>query len=104
MKSSSNLFTVQIQAPPPPVSVSPEGTKIPPATSIVDNQNATWTQIAPVQDSAFVAGQIGIARNGVRQGNAVNFIILKGGVVYQSDTDGTFKWTGTGWTSSPIPA
>ena len=62
-----------------------------------------WTAIAPVIDGSFVSGQIGIARNGIRQAKSIFLLTIKGGVVYASDTDGWSVWTGTTWAGSAAP-
>ncbi|MEM5436152.1 hypothetical protein [Paraburkholderia diazotrophica] len=68
---------------------SPNGTAIPPAASITDNQAAVWT---------LVDGSV--YRNGIAAGNTYNVTLLLwyGGAVYHQGTGGQFYgWNGTTW-------
>ncbi|AFT89424.1 hypothetical protein [Paraburkholderia phenoliruptrix] len=68
---------------------SADGTSIPPAASIVDNQAAVWT---------VVSGSV--YRNSVKAGNTYNVSLLLwyGGVVYHQGTGGQFYgWSGSAW-------
>lgn len=76
--------------PPPPSTVSAPGTLMPPAPKIVDKDGATWTLLPLI---GGVAGQTGVARDGDRKSQSVEFVTIdKNGVVWQSD----FK-SGNGW-------
>lgn len=98
----SNTATATVLVPPPPPPPPPAfttpGTKMPPATKIVDKDGATWTLMPLV---GGVAGQTGAARNGVRKSNSVEFVTIdKTGVVWQSDFKsgaGWDRWNGTDW-------
>jgi hypothetical protein len=87
--------------PPPPASgVSPDGTKMPPAAELVDSSGAKWTV------SAVAGNQYVVFRNGVQVAGSVDFLEIKGGVIYQSDFlsgSGWFRWTGSGWEASAQP-
>jgi len=80
-----------------PTGTSPDGTKMPPASVIVDASGAMWTTL-PAQNG--VQGQVGIARNGVRVLDSIDFLTIQGGVVLQSDVltgSGCERWTESGW-------
>ncbi|MEC5406117.1 hypothetical protein VOM14_11215 [Paraburkholderia sp. MPAMCS5] len=74
---------------------SPDGTMIPPATSITDSQGAVWTV---VNGSVY--------RNGVPEGNTYNvsMLIWYGGVIYHEGTGGQFYgWSGSNWFATNDP-
>ncbi|WP_221309065.1 MULTISPECIES: hypothetical protein [unclassified Paraburkholderia] len=74
---------------------SPQNTTIPPATVIIDSQNASWT---------LVGGSV--YRNGVAAGNTYNvsLILWYGGTIYHEGTGGQFYgWNGSGWQSCNDP-
>ncbi|HEX7932883.1 MAG TPA: hypothetical protein VF573_07410 [Paraburkholderia sp.] len=74
---------------------SPDGTMIPPATSITDSQGAVWTV---VNGSVY--------RNGVPEGNTYNvsMLIWYGGVIYHEGTGGQFYgWGGSNWFATNDP-
>ncbi|MCC8396384.1 hypothetical protein LJ656_27715 [Paraburkholderia sp. MMS20-SJTR3] len=74
---------------------SPDGTMIPPATSITDSQGAVWTV---VNGSVY--------RNGVAEGNTYNvsMLIWYGGVIYHEGTGGQFYgWNGSNWFATNDP-
>ncbi|WP_025600075.1 hypothetical protein [Burkholderia sp. WSM2230] len=74
---------------------SADGTSIPPAASIVDNQAAVW---------AVVGGSV--YRNGVKAGNTYNVSLLLwyGGIVYHAGTGGQFYgWSGSAWYACADP-
>lgn len=104
-QASSNAFTVTVQPLPPPIppGVSPDGTKMPPAAQIKDAAGAIWTILPGV---GGVHGQVGAVRNGARVSSAVDFVTIKGGIVYESDFgsgSGWERWNGTGWVASSQP-
>lgn len=96
-RSSSNSFAVQITpGTPPPAGVSPDGTTLNinslAGATITDGTLAVWTKQLQTNGTA---AQIGVAQNGVRRANSIDFLTIKAGLVYQKDTlAGT---TGTGW-------
>lgn len=101
----SNLGTATtltpLPPPPPPPAFTAPGTKMPPATKIIDKDGATWTLMPLV---GGVAGQTGAARNGVRKSNSVEFVTIdKTGVVWQSDFKsgaGWDRWNGADWVTT----
>jgi hypothetical protein len=74
--------------PPPP---SPNGTKVPPASSISDNSGNTWT----------IGGGNTILRNGVQAGAGVGTVLLwYQNNIYTLSTDNNWwQWNGTSWTN-----
>ena len=80
---------------PTPSSASPDGTKIPPAPSITDASGAVWTALPQVSGSAT---QIGAARNGARVANSVDYLTIRGGIVFNFDPPDCSQWNGSGWT------
>jgi len=70
---------------------SPDGTTVPPASQIVDNDGAVWT---------IGTGQA-ILRNGVQAAGAIGSEILwKNATIYVLGTDGNWwQWTGSSWVS-----
>jgi hypothetical protein len=68
---------------------SPNGTTVPPASQIVDNQGVVWT---------IGAGQM-ILRNGVQAAEGFGSKILwTSGTIYVFGTDSNWwQWTGSGW-------
>jgi hypothetical protein len=94
-------------APPPvtpPAVASPDGTRMPPATELIDGEGAKWTT-SP--QTGGVASQVGCRRNGAAVNcNSVDFLTIKGGVIYQSDFgsgSGWSRWSGGVWVASPAP-
>lgn len=91
---------------PTPLLESPNNTRVPPATQIVDSVGAVWTR----------AGNGAIMRNGLNTGGAGSQILYCTRIVYVFGTDSRWwRWTGTGWTqlgtvdpcgggSSPTPS
>ncbi|WP_429477998.1 hypothetical protein [Paraburkholderia atlantica] len=74
---------------------SPQNTTIPPATVIIDSQNASWT---------LVGGSV--YRNGVAAGYTYNvsLILWYGSAIYHEGTGGQFYgWNGTTWRSCNDP-
>jgi len=69
---------------------SPDGTTVPPAAQIIDNQAATWT----------IGGNL-ILENGVQAaGGAGSKILWFSGTIYVLGTDNNWwQWTGSGWTN-----
>src|SRR4051812_49110511 len=68
---------------------SADGTAIPPAASVIDNQAAVWT---------VVGGSV--YRNGAKAGNtfSVSLLLWSGGVIYHQGTGGQFYgWSGSAW-------
>ena len=105
--ASAGLVTVSVTtpvAPPPPPAptFTADGTKMPPATLLVDANGSTWT-LLPVVGADALPGQVGIARNGTRVANSVFLATIKSGSVYLSDTDGWWRWTGSTFVASPAP-
>src|ERR1700757_4866869 len=69
--------------------VSANGTKIPPATSITDTQGSVWT---------LSGGSV--YKDGVKAGNNYNvtLVLWYGGAIYHQGTGGQFyRWTGSTW-------
>lgn len=79
--------------PPPPPSgeTSPDGTQVPPASSIVDASGAVWTIGSPNV----------ILRNGSQAGNGLGSTILwSASTIYVYGTDSNWwQWTGSSWTN-----
>lgn len=75
--------------PPTPATPSPDGTIVPPATSVVDSAGATWTLGAGasvLKDGASAAGGLG------------SKILWYGGKIYVLGTDNNWwQWNGTAW-------
>ncbi|MEP9328153.1 hypothetical protein PPMP20_34235 [Paraburkholderia phymatum] len=74
---------------------SPNGTEVPPAASITDNQGALWT-----------LAQGSVYRNGVAAGNTYNVTLLLwyGNGIYHQGTGGQFYgWNGTTWLACNDP-
>jgi hypothetical protein len=76
-----------------PTTTTSDATKMPPASVILDATGAQWTTLPQLNGRA---DQVGIARNGVRVSDSVDYLTIKGGVVYQFDA-GCEQWTGTAW-------
>lgn len=76
---------------PIPPSTSPDGTKAPPAPSIVDSTGGVWT----------IGPQLQTLRNGVHMAGGFGSVYKwLGGVVYVRGTnDWWYKWTNTSWVS-----
>src|SRR5258706_4250461 len=78
MNTSSNIFSVAVQAPPPARAFSPDGTTLdinsPAGFSITDKSLATWTKQSQTNGTP---AQIGVARNGVRVANSVDLLTIK---------------------------
>jgi hypothetical protein len=75
-------------ATPPPAGTSPDGTRLPPATQIVDDSGAVWT----------IDGLL-ILRNGQQTGGLGTTITWCGGRIHVFGTDNQWwRWTGDGWT------
>jgi hypothetical protein len=74
---------------------SADGTAIPPAASVIDNQAAVWT---------VVGGSV--YRNGAKAGNtfSVSLLLWSGGVIYHQGTGGQFYgWSGSAWYACADP-
>jgi hypothetical protein len=74
---------------------SSDGTAVPPAASITDNQAALWT---------LVGGSV--YRNGVQAGNTYNVTLLLwfGSVIYHQGSGGQFYgWSGSAWLACADP-
>ncbi|WP_345816471.1 hypothetical protein AAGS40_19720 [Paraburkholderia sp. PREW-6R] len=74
---------------------SADGTAMPPATSIIDNQNAVWTL-----SNGYVS------RNGLLAGNNYNvtLVLWIRGIIYSQGTGGQFYgWNGTIWLACNDP-
>jgi hypothetical protein len=85
--------------PPPPSGASPDGTKMPPAALIVDATGDKWTVSAS-------GNQFAVFRNATQVANSVDFLTIKGGVIYQSDFlsgTGWSRWSGSAWIDSAAP-
>ena len=77
-------------APPPPQGTSPDGTRLPPASQIVDATGGTWT----------IAG-VSILRNGQQTGGLGTIITWCGGQIHVMGVDNQWwRWIGGGW--SPV--
>ena len=77
-------------APPPPQGTSPDGTRLPPASQIVDASGGTWT----------IAG-VSILRNGQQTGGLGTIITWCGGQIHVMGVDNQWwRWIGGGW--SPV--
>lgn len=97
-----DIGAIVLPPPPPPPTTSPAGTKMPPATQILDGI-ATWT---PAPQTGGLASQIGLLRNGVRMANSVDFLLWTGTTIYLSDFgsgSGWQKWNGTGFVDTIAP-
>ena len=89
-------------AQPPVNSSTPLVAAPPPETGIVDNEGAKWTRLPPIEGPP---SQIGVARNGVRVANAVDYMWLLHGVVWSKDLlsgAGCQRWSGA-WIPVPCP-
>jgi hypothetical protein len=96
-----------VVTPPPAAGVSPDGTKMPPASELIDGEGAKWTT---VPQTGGLASQVGCRRNGAAVNcNSVDFLTIKAGVIYQSDFGsgaGWSRWSGGSagsWVASPAP-
>lgn len=76
--------------------VSADCTKMPPVTQLTAGDGAIWT-VLPVIGG--VAGQIGVARSGVRVTQSADFVTIKGGAICQRDEGIWECWAGS-WTPS----
>lgn len=89
------LSVITGNTPPPPPPPSPDGTTIPPATSIVDPKGNTWT----------VNGGV-IALNGTPDTHTriVTLLLLYKGVIYQENSQNNWwSWNGTTWDAASDP-
>jgi hypothetical protein len=104
---SAAVTGVILPPPPPPAPAGPvvtaDGTRMPPAAELRDSSGAVWTVLPAVADG--IAGQVGLARNGVRQKGSINYATVQGGVVFNFDPpapagsgSGCERWNGTAWT------
>src|SRR5882762_6145311 len=111
MNTSSNIFSVAVQAPPPAPAFSPDGTTLdinsPAGFSITDKSLATWTKQSQTNGTS---AQIGVARNGVRVANSVDLVTIKAGEIYNKDTLAGFspgqeweKYVNGAWQTSLAP-
>jgi hypothetical protein len=76
-------------------SASPDGTQVPPATSVVDSSLATWT----------IGSNKAILRNGTQAGGGLGSVILwRGSVIYVYGIDARwYYWTGSSWNTAALP-
>jgi endonuclease/exonuclease/phosphatase family metal-dependent hydrolase len=73
---------------PAPSGESPNNTRIPPGTQIVDSTGAVWTR----------ASSGAILRNGLGTGGAGSQVLYCNRIVYVFGTDSQwYRWTGSGW-------
>lgn len=106
MQTPSNAFSVSV--PPQPTGESPDGSRIDINTSgtVTDSTGAKWTPMPQINGAA---GQIGLARNGVRVAQSIDFLLYKGRVIYNQDFasgSGYEKWINGNpgnWTPSAAP-
>jgi subtilisin family serine protease len=74
--------------PPPPPGTSPDGTRVPPASQIVDNTGAVWTRSG-----------LSVLRNGQQTGGLGTIITWCAGQIHTFGVDNQWwRWTGGGWT------
>lgn len=86
---------VKVTAPVPATVTSPDGTSVPPAAQILDNNGDAWT----------LAG-VNIMKNGswAAQGQGVLITKAAGGqIVVTTATGDKWDWTGSGWTKETDP-
>jgi matrixin len=88
LSGSAQVTVTVTAASPPPLSPSPDGTRLPPSTEIVDSARNVWT----------LSGVV-ILRNGVQAGNGLGTqLTWCGGVIRAFGTDSQWwAWTGAGW-------
>lgn len=103
MNSQSQPISIAI-AQAPVSTVSPDGTRIDattPTAKITAADGGVWTVLLP--QVSGVAGQCGLARNGVRQSSSIDYGTIKGGVFWAADFlsgSGWQKWVGTTWVNT----
>jgi hypothetical protein len=92
-RASSALVTVTVSNAPAPPGASPDGSSIPPLTSLTDAAGAVWTQVGTHP-----------MRNGAETGGSGSVMItIKTGIVYFKQSSGQWwKWVGA-WAASAAP-
>jgi hypothetical protein len=89
-QDSSHEFGIELTPAIDEQVTSPDGTRLPPATQIVDNGGAVWTLV----------GQL-VLRNGQQTGGLGTILTWCGGQIHVFGVDSQWwRWIGSGW--SPV--
>lgn len=73
---------------------------MPPVAQIVAGDGTVWTVLPAI---GGLAGQVGVARSGVRVSQAVDFVTIKAGGICQRDEGLWECWAGK-WVAGAAPA